>query len=158
MHSMVGYESVCKVEVEGYKLFFSPSIEFEILKFDVIQTVFIKWIFHLILNVIKRNQDKFADHNNKIGQGSGVVKPDFIYDGWSVNNREHIDKDQTIGLQTNGRSVGVNRDQVFLRYMDVSYESIYFLLYTARYFFIVFFKKINDQCGFLVNLAGVVIG
>ena len=84
------------------------SFDFKLIQFDIVQSVFVKGIFHLILYIVQRDQYKFTQYDNKIGKTRGVVQSYFVDDGWGINDGKQINKNQTIGFETDGSSVGMD--------------------------------------------------
>ena len=49
------------------------SVDPKDFEFDIIKSLIIKWMFHLILNIVKRNQNKLAQYDNKEGEPARVL-------------------------------------------------------------------------------------
>lgn len=68
------------------------SVNLKYLKFDIIQTVTVKWILKLVLNVIQGNQNKLSKQNDKIDKEQGGRSTYGIQNCWGIDQREKIDK------------------------------------------------------------------
>ena len=69
------------------------------IQVDIIQTMIVKGILQLVLNIVQGNQNELGQYHYEITDPRVGVCTDTIYNGRGVYQWEQVDKNQAIGFQ-----------------------------------------------------------
>lgn len=100
--------------------------ESKFLDADIIQSMLVKRIFHMILDIVQSDENKPCDCAQRVNYpvGRAIIKP--VLQSGSIDDREKIDKYLTISPEADGCAMSINCRDVSDSSMDVLQESEYF--------------------------------
>ena len=89
------------------------AVDAKILQVYIIQSVIIKGILQLVLDIEEGDQNKLGEQHDKVTNPLRGLGPNVENYGWGIDQWKNVNEDLTIGLKGNWCSVNVDRMQVF---------------------------------------------
>ncbi len=128
----------------------------EIFQVDVIQSYLVERIFHMILNIVERNQDKAMNYAQTVNH-PGFTRLHVIDQGRYEYKREHVDKHQAIGAKAYRRSMGFYADGVLHALFKVLQKTNDFQCRSARNRILVVLNQFEQRCKILADLFRLIM-
>lgn len=94
-------------------------VQMEIIQFNIVNTNIVKGVFHMILDIVKGNQNELRDHYDKINHDIAMSGPDIINDSGSIDQRKDVNEYQAVGLQCPWGPVDVNGEYILKPFLHV---------------------------------------
>jgi hypothetical protein len=99
------------------------ELQAEALHLDVVQSLFVERVFHLVLHVEEGNKDETGDAAEDVNDPIGRSILEAMQQGWRVDEGKDVDKDLAIGPKAYGSMVRVYSDRAFDAPVDILHKA-----------------------------------